>query len=355
MRIFFVYLSKCDKMLASKCKSFILRAILKCEKILCAKKGVFCEMRKGNLTEKIQKLYRAKSPDLKKIVIGLGLVSAFGAGYQLNEARWQALSAQKDKTQNMQKNACSQTAKTATFRVDEFTPEGVKIAELNAIDNLGLVNPDSAKFLAYKTDSLNPANVAKIAKQKNNKGEVVADELSFGEIEKMKNNLALAMGACDTLKGENFLKAKKQYYDLVCMEIYKCAKYGANPDLWHKDDQQLRLTVLKKVGLMNVRMNVLKKLKTKSAYPKEEFIRDFYRARMAESLRQERKVRKEINDSVNSLIIASNQVAKKALKSKKDSLKKALYIAAENKQKMQADSLIKSFCFRNLKNSRWGQ
>ena len=34
----------------------------------------------------MQKLSRIKSPALKRAVIGLGLITAFGAGYQLNEA-----------------------------------------------------------------------------------------------------------------------------------------------------------------------------------------------------------------------------------------------------------------------------
>ncbi len=37
----------------------------------------------------MQKLSRIKSPALKRAVIGLGLITAFGAGYQLNEAKWQ--------------------------------------------------------------------------------------------------------------------------------------------------------------------------------------------------------------------------------------------------------------------------
>ena len=39
----------------------------------------------------MQKLHRIKSPALKRAVIGLGLVAAFGAGYQVNEAKWQRL------------------------------------------------------------------------------------------------------------------------------------------------------------------------------------------------------------------------------------------------------------------------
>ena len=45
----------------------------------------------------MQKLSRIKSPALKRAVIGLGLITAFGAGYQLNEAKWQQLAKEPEK------------------------------------------------------------------------------------------------------------------------------------------------------------------------------------------------------------------------------------------------------------------
>lgn len=47
--------------------------------------------------ENMQKLSRIKSPALKRAVIGLGLITAFGAGYQLNEAKWQQLAKEPEK------------------------------------------------------------------------------------------------------------------------------------------------------------------------------------------------------------------------------------------------------------------
>ena len=44
-----------------------------------------------------------------------------------------------------------------SFRIDEFTPDGVQIADFNAIDTMVFVNPDSAKFAAYRMDSLREA------------------------------------------------------------------------------------------------------------------------------------------------------------------------------------------------------
>ena len=76
----------------------------------------------------MQKLSRIKSPALKRAVIGLGLITAFGAGYQLNEAKWQQLAKEPEKK--------VRELSPAAFRMDEYTPEGVKIADLAAIDAL---------------------------------------------------------------------------------------------------------------------------------------------------------------------------------------------------------------------------
>ena len=95
----------------------------------------------------MQKLRKLRSPCLKRAVIGLGLVAAFGAGYRFNEAKWQQLT-----RRQIKENPQNLTQKP--FRMDEYTPEGVKTADLAAIDALPFKNPDSAKFAAYRLDSL---------------------------------------------------------------------------------------------------------------------------------------------------------------------------------------------------------
>ena len=51
----------------------------------------------------MQKLRKLRSPCLKRAVIGLGLVAAFGAGYRFNEAKWQQLTRRqiKENPQNL--------------------------------------------------------------------------------------------------------------------------------------------------------------------------------------------------------------------------------------------------------------
>ena len=93
----------------------------------------------------MQKLRKLRSPCLKRAVIGLGLVAAFGAGYRFNEAKWQQLT-----RRQIKENPQNLTQKP--FRMDEYTPEGVKTADLAAIDVLPFKNPDSAKFAAYRLD-----------------------------------------------------------------------------------------------------------------------------------------------------------------------------------------------------------
>ncbi|MEI3545274.1 MAG: hypothetical protein V8R23_03270 [Alphaproteobacteria bacterium] len=67
----------------------------------------------------MQKLRKLRSPCLKRAVIGLGLVAAFGAGYRFNEAKWQQLT-----RRQIKENPQNLTQKP--FRMDEYTPEGVK-------------------------------------------------------------------------------------------------------------------------------------------------------------------------------------------------------------------------------------
>lgn len=57
----------------------------------------------------------------------------------------------------------------AAFRMDEYTPEGVKIADLAAIDALPFRNPDSAKFAALRLDSLTVDSLQSIARYRNEK------------------------------------------------------------------------------------------------------------------------------------------------------------------------------------------
>ena len=75
----------------------------------------------------MQKLSRIKSPVLKRAVIGLGLITAFGAGYQLNEAKWRQLAKEPEK------------------KVGELPPVGFRMP-LTSIKNLKL-SPTS--FFTY--------------------------------------------------------------------------------------------------------------------------------------------------------------------------------------------------------------
>ena len=87
----------------------------------------------------MQKLHKLRSPCLKRAVIGLGLVAAFGAGYRFNEAKWQQLT-----RRQIKENPQNLTQKP--FRMDEYTPEGVKTADLAAIDALPFKNPELGKI-----------------------------------------------------------------------------------------------------------------------------------------------------------------------------------------------------------------
>ena len=61
----------------------------------------------------MQKLRKLRSPCLKRAVIGLGLVAAFGAGYRFNEAKWQQLT-----RRQIKENPQNLTQKP--FRMDEY-------------------------------------------------------------------------------------------------------------------------------------------------------------------------------------------------------------------------------------------
>ena len=70
----------------------------------------------------MQKLHRIKSPALKRAVIGLGLVAAFGAGYQVNEAKWRRLQRSQAKENFSQENI--QNLSQPSFNFAEFTQIG---------------------------------------------------------------------------------------------------------------------------------------------------------------------------------------------------------------------------------------
>lgn len=282
--------------------------------------------------ENMQKLSRIKSPALKRAVIGLGLITAFGAGYRLNEAKWQQLAKEPEKK--------VRELSPAAFRMDEYTPEGVKIADLAAIDALPFRNPDSAKFAALRLDSLTVDSLQSIARYRNEKGRLLADALSFGAIEKRKNKLVQEL---DTVYSEDFLKTGKEYYKLVCLEIYKCGRYGENRDLWAKSDDELRREVNFGQSLMKVKMGVLKKMQRRSAYPLKEFERDFRRTRMAQSLLQERRMRRENNNAVACLAAASEREQRAAFETRKDSLRRSLYEKAAAERRAGLDSLLHPF------------
>lgn len=72
-----------------------------------------------------------------------------------------------------------------------------------------------------------------------------------------------------------------------------------------KSDDELRREVNFGQSLMKVKMGVLKKMQRRSAYPLKEFERDFRRTRMAQSLLQERWMRRENNNAVACLATAS--------------------------------------------------
>ena len=180
---------------------------------------------------------------MKRAVIGLGLVAAFGAGYRFNEAKWQQLT-----RRQIKENPQNLTQKP--FRMDEYTPEGVKTADLAAIDALPFKNPDSAKFAAYRLDSLTADTVRAAGErwlaQRQNKAKLPG----FRQIECRKNELAAGQ---DTVYSEAFLKTNREYYGWLCLEIYKCSRYGENGDLWRKSDDELRREVLFKSSLIKTK------------------------------------------------------------------------------------------------------
>ena len=96
----------------------------------------------------MQKLSRIKSPVLKRAVIGLGLITAFGAGYQLNEAKWRQLAKEPEKKVG--------ELPPVGFRMDEYTPEGVKIADLATIDALPPIRCKTLPALKTKKAGLWP-------------------------------------------------------------------------------------------------------------------------------------------------------------------------------------------------------
>lgn len=280
----------------------------------------------------MQKLNRIKSSALKRAVIGLGLITAFGAGYQLNEAKWRQLTKESEKK--------VEELPSAGFRMDEYTPEGVKIADLATIDDLPFHNPDSAKFALLRQDSLTADLLQNVAELKNEKGRPLADVLSFGAIEKRKNKLVQEL---DTVYSEDFLKTGREYYKLVCLEVYKCSRYGENRDLWAKSDDELHREAVFRQSLLNAKMGVLKKMQRRSAYPLKEFERDFRRMRMAQSLLQERRMRRENNNAVACLAAASERKQRAAFETRKDSLRGALFEEVEAKRRAGFDSLLRPF------------
>ena len=285
----------------------------------------------------MQKLRKLRSPCLKRTVIGLGLVAAFGAGYRFNEAKWQQLT-----RRQIKENPQNLTQKP--FRMDEYTPEGVKTADLAAIDALPFKNPDSAKFAAYRLDSLTADTVRAAGErwlaQRQNKAKLPG----FRQIECRKNELAAGQ---DTVYSEAFLKTNREYYGWLCLEIYKCSRYGENGDLWRKSDDELRREVLFKSSLIKTKMGVLKKMQRRSAYPTKEFEKDFRRLRMAESLRQARLLREETNRAAAYLMTAREGERRAAFEKHKDSLRTALYAGVEARRRAAADSMM--YPFKHMK------
>lgn len=162
----------------------------------------------------------------------------------------------------------------------------------------------------------------------------------FPQIERCKNELAAAQ---DMVYSEAFLKTNREYYDLLCLEIYKCCRYGENGDLWHKNDNELRREVLFNSSLIKTKMGVLMKMQRPSAYPAKEFEKDFRRMRMAESLRQAQQLREETNLASAYLMTTREGELRAAFEVRKDSLRAALYAGAENRRRAVADSIMHLF------------
>ena len=278
----------------------------------------------------MQKLHHIKSPALKRAVIGLGLVAAFGAGYQVNEAKWRRLQRSQAKENFSQENI--QNLSQPSFNFAEFTPEGVKLADLNAIDSMTFVNPDSAKFAAYRMDNLSKA-VQLSGSRKDDKGRRLADTMSFQAIEKQKNKLISRRNGGEY--NEDYLQATKAYYDLVCLEVYKASRYGENQDLWQKKAVQKHF--------IGVKLSVMRGMKSRSAYSQEELEKDFRRMKMAEALPQARRLQRENNKAVAYLMSAREEELRNAFELKKDSLRQALYDDAEHKRQAERERLMRPF------------
>lgn len=171
----------------------------------------------------------------------------------------------------------------------------------------------------------------------------------FPQIERCKNELAAAQ---DMVYSEAFLKTNREYYDLLCLEIYKCCRYGENGDLWHKNDNELRREVLFNSSLIKTKMGVLMKMQRPSAYPAKEFEKDFRRMRMAESLRQAQQLREETNLASAYLMTTREGELRAAFEVRKDSLRAALYAGAENRRRAVADSIM--HLFKYMRPASWG-
>ncbi len=112
-------------------------------------------------------------------------------------------------------------------------------------------------------------------------------------------------------------KRPKAYYDLVCLEVYKASRLGENQELWDKNDAELRTVAMVEKRLINVKLSVMRSVGRRSAYPQEEFEKDYRRMRLAASLRQARNIRQENNKAVDYLMVAREEELRTAFELKK--------------------------------------
>ena len=121
------------------------------------------------------------------------------------------------------------------------------------------------------------------------------------------------------------------------------SRLGENQELWDKNDAELRTVAMVEKRLINVKLSVMRSVGRRSAYPQEEFEKDYRRMRLAASLRQARNIRQENNKAVDYLMVAREEELRTAFELKKDSLRQALYDEAEQKRQAEKERFLRPF------------
>lgn len=244
---------------------------------------------------------------LKRLALLAGAVVMFGAGY-----RFSALRGERVRAEEALKTAQNLTQKQAEayrqgwvdgqaardFDMLAVLPSGVLRSSVEAIDDQAFINPDSAKYVPLKMDTLTLADIKSADTLKDEKGRPLVKKWSVEQLQSEKHQLRRKNPANE----DDLLADNAAYRNLLRLEMYHCTRYGQNLDLLVQDKAALERDIFVRTKQMQLKMELMEKYKNPGHYPVNAFWADYHRIRLAGAVLEERTLRESHNQLIDTLI-----------------------------------------------------